>query len=87
MPHTYTATIGVRIAQADSKSGSNFVKICRQIRQSIDLMLGDGCDRLSQGGFFCDSVTLESTATEFDGGDNPINIKSYTLRIVGRTTL
>lgn len=87
VPHTYSATIGVRMAQSDSRDGKDFVLTCRKVRAVVNLLLGDGCARLDNDGFSCDSVILESTATEFEGGENPINVKTYTLRITGRTEI
>lgn len=84
IPHTYTVTIGVRMSQADSFKGKDFVMVCRQVRSYINSFLGDGCESLSTDNFDCDSCMLESTSTEFEGGEDPTNVKTYNLKIVGR---
>lgn len=87
VPHTYNATIGVRMSQSDSATGRDFVLVCRIVRNQIINLLGDGCERLSSDSFNCDSVVLDSTDTEFEGGENPTNVKTYSLKITGRTSI
>lgn len=84
-PMTYTATVTVHYAQADDATGIDFRNECRAVRAALLGLIGDGCSALDVADAFeCASFTLDSTSSNFDGGDNPVYTKSYTATIKGR---
>lgn len=85
MPLAFQARVAVHYALADDPTGELFRDECRLVRSSLNALLGDGCDGIDSDGFACDAFTIDSTATIFEGGDNPTMTKTYTATVRGRT--
>jgi len=84
-PMTYSATATVHFALADDADGSSFRDECRAVRAALLALIGDRCSALNvSDAFVCDAFALDSTSTNFDGGESPVYTKSYTATIKGR---
>jgi len=84
-PFTYSANVTVHYALADNASGSYFRDECRRVRAALLALTGDGCAALDVAdAFSCGEFMLDSTSSNFEGGDNPTNTKSYSATIKGR---
>ena len=84
VPHTYSARVAVHYAIADDANGSDFRDTCRVVRGVLSTLTGDGCGSVSSSSFACDAFVLDSSTTTFEGGDNPVNTKTYTATLKGR---
>jgi len=84
-PMTYSATVTVHFSLADEASGASFRDECRAVRASLLALTGDGCSALDvASAFSCGEFLLDSTSTNFEGGENPVYTKAYTATIKGR---
>lgn len=84
VPHTYSALVAVHYAIADDANGADFRLTCRIVRGVLVALTGDGCENASSLSFVCDEFMLDSTSTSYEGGDNPVNTKTYTATLKGR---
>lgn len=75
---TLNVSVSVHFALADDASGTAFRDECRRVRAALVALTGKGCAALNADGLAVDGFILATTATTFEGGDNPTNVKTYT---------
>lgn len=78
---TLTAFVTVRVSSADDADGALFRDECRRVRAALVSLTGDECERLGDDALSVDGMTLDSTSTSFESGDDPISTKTYTATL------
>lgn len=78
---TLSAVIGIRVAMDDDATGFVFRDQCRKCRAALVSLTGDECERLGGETLAVDGFMVDSTSTDFEDGDSPSKIKTYTATV------